>query len=67
MLDKSVSRDKQIKGLNRREFLTATLGMTLTSLPLTQAFTADATSESTVYQTTKLSADGWKGAVVVDL
>lgn len=58
MLDKSVSRDKQMKGLNRREFLTATLGMTLTSLPLTQAFTADATSESTVYQTTKLSADG---------
>ena len=44
MLDKSVSRDKQMKGLNRREFLTATLGMTLTSLPLTQAFTADATS-----------------------
>ncbi len=26
MLNKSVSRDKQIKGLNRREFLTATLG-----------------------------------------
>ena len=58
MLDKFVSRDKQMKGLNRREFLTTTLGMTLASLPLTQTFAADATSEATVYQTTQLSADG---------